>query len=79
MLRLGNLASRSFLSATSVLGALTLSVAACARAMDLPLDRDRDLTAAEGHRSTRLGLHVTQEELDIWRQRAISGPYNWVR
>ncbi|HXH09768.1 MAG TPA: LamG domain-containing protein [Alphaproteobacteria bacterium] len=24
---------------------------------------------------TRLGLHVTQEELDIWRQRAISGPY----
>jgi hypothetical protein len=24
---------------------------------------------------TRLGLHVTQEELDIWRQRATSGPY----
>ena len=24
---------------------------------------------------TRLGLHVTQEELAIWRQRAISGPY----
>ena len=23
----------------------------------------------------RLGLHVTQEELDIWRQRAVSGPY----
>ena len=24
---------------------------------------------------TRLGLHVTQEELNIWRQRAQSGPY----
>jgi len=24
---------------------------------------------------TRLGLHVTQEELNIWRQRASSGPY----
>lgn len=24
---------------------------------------------------TRLGLHVTQEELNIWRQRAVSGPY----
>src|SRR5688572_22605706 len=24
---------------------------------------------------TRLGLHVTQEELTIWRQRAQSGPY----
>jgi hypothetical protein len=24
---------------------------------------------------TRLGLHVTQEELTIWRQRAMSGPY----
>ena len=24
---------------------------------------------------TRLGLHVTQEELNIWKQRAASGPY----
>jgi hypothetical protein len=24
---------------------------------------------------TRLGLHVTEEELNIWKQRAISGPY----
>jgi len=24
---------------------------------------------------TRLGLHVTQEELNIWKQRAQSGPY----
>jgi gliding motility-associated-like protein len=24
---------------------------------------------------TRLGLHVTREELNIWRQRALSGPY----
>src|SRR5262249_46634135 len=24
---------------------------------------------------TRLGLHVTQEELNIWKQRATSGPY----
>ena len=24
---------------------------------------------------TRLGLHVTQEELDIWRDRAVNGPY----
>ena len=24
---------------------------------------------------TRLGLHVTQEELNIWRQRMTSGPY----
>src|SRR5262249_37269259 len=24
---------------------------------------------------TRLGLHVTQEELTIWRQRAQNGPY----
>ena len=25
---------------------------------------------------TRLGLHVTQEELNIWKQRAQSGPYS---
>jgi hypothetical protein len=25
--------------------------------------------------ATRLGLHVTQEELNIWKQRAVSGPY----
>lgn len=25
--------------------------------------------------ATRLGLHVTQEELNIWRQRMVSGPY----
>src|SRR5215831_7855528 len=24
---------------------------------------------------TRLGLHVTQEELNIWKQRMVSGPY----
>ena len=24
---------------------------------------------------TRLGLHVTQEELNIWKQRAQNGPY----
>ncbi len=24
---------------------------------------------------TRLGLHFTQEELNIWRQRAENGPY----
>src|SRR6266536_5328509 len=24
---------------------------------------------------TRLGLHVTQEELNVWKQRAASGPY----
>src|SRR5262244_1266049 len=31
-----------------------------------------------GHQAiaqTRLGLHVTQEELNIWRQRTQSGPY----
>jgi hypothetical protein len=27
---------------------------------------------------TRLGLHVTQEELNIWKQRASSGPYRTV-
>src|SRR5262245_52652399 len=27
---------------------------------------------------TRLGLHVTQEELNIWKQRAASGPYKSV-
>jgi hypothetical protein len=27
------------------------------------------------HAQTRLGLHVTQEELTIWRQRSVSGPY----
>jgi hypothetical protein len=25
--------------------------------------------------ATRLGLHVTQEELNIWRQRMVNGPY----
>lgn len=29
----------------------------------------------EAMAAERLGLHVTQEELDIWRQRAVSGPY----
>lgn len=28
-----------------------------------------------GETATRLSLHVTQEELNIWRQRAVSGPY----
>lgn len=28
-----------------------------------------------GRAQTRLGLHVTQEELNIWKQRAVSGPY----
>lgn len=28
-----------------------------------------------GHAATRLGLHVTQEELNVWRQRATNGPY----
>jgi hypothetical protein len=28
-----------------------------------------------GYSQTRLGLHVTQEELNIWKQRAASGPY----
>jgi hypothetical protein len=28
--------------------------------------------------ATRLGLHVTQEELDAWRTRAVSGPYRVV-
>src|SRR5262249_34383280 len=29
----------------------------------------------EAHAATRLGRHVTQEESNIWRQRAQSGPY----
>jgi hypothetical protein len=29
----------------------------------------------EAKAATRLGLHVTQEELNIWKQRATNGPY----
>jgi hypothetical protein len=32
-------------------------------------------TMADLLAQTRLGLHVTREELNIWRQRALSGPY----
>jgi hypothetical protein len=33
------------------------------------------VSAEKVQAQTRLGLHVTQEELDIWKQRAVSGPY----
>lgn len=33
------------------------------------------VTAHDAIAQTRLGLHVTQEELNIWKQRALSGPY----
>jgi hypothetical protein len=33
------------------------------------------LLAQNALAQTRLGLHVTQEELNIWRQRALNGPY----
>lgn len=31
--------------------------------------------------ATRLGLHVTHEELEIWKERAVNGPYldDWIR
>ena len=75
IVRLGISAGGSLLWAASVLAAVMLSVSACAGATKFPGARDGGLTAAAGHRTTRLGLHVTQEELDIWRQRAASGPY----
>lgn len=31
--------------------------------------------SGQGEAATRLGLHVTQEELAVWRTRAVSGPY----
>jgi hypothetical protein len=31
--------------------------------------------ASLSHAQTRLGIHFTQEELTIWQQRAVSGPY----
>ena len=33
------------------------------------------LVAQNAVAQTRLGLHVTQEELNIWKQRSQSGPY----
>ena len=35
----------------------------------------RSIAFAHPAFAQRLGLHVTQEELNIWKQRASSGPY----
>jgi len=75
MIHIGIMAGRSILWAAVVLGLMGLSVSAYAQAENSRVSPTGGLTAANGRTATRLGLHFTKEELDIWRKRAQSGPY----
>lgn len=68
MIHIGIMASRSILWAAGVIGVMGLSASTNVQAEDLR-------ASSNGRAVTRLGLHFTQEELDIWRKRAQSGPY----